>query len=178
MNKVKYNHIIPIICVFILFCGIFTYFFMSNKYIGFNNLLISFNKWNVYFDDITVSCVGNPIYTKPKIQGTILSNFNIALTSSNDTVIYQFKIVNDGNFDSKISDIVKNRPVCDRDRSICNKIKYNLTYLNGEEVKIGDLLAKNSYKYVKLKIEYPKEVKYINEIDISNLGIYLIYIKY
>ena len=169
------------ICIAILALTI-AYAVMREKLVMSGSASVEGSSWDVHFEDISVSTVGNAIYTKPKIQGTIFSNFYVALTKTGDTVIYQAKVVNAGSVDAKITDIVTNKPVCTSKNSkqkdadvVCNNLEYDVTYLDGTKVQKNDVLPKNSYAYIKYKIAYPSSIVPNEEVSISNLGIYLIY---
>ena len=177
-------HILTIIgiCIAIL-ALIIAYSVISEKLVISGSANMEGSSWDVHFEDVTVSTVGDAIYTKPKIQGTIFSNFYVALTKTGDSVIYQAKVVNNGSVDAKISDIVINTPVCtsknkekEKDAQIvCKNLEYSMTYLNGDIVKKNDVLPKNSFAYIKYIISYPGKRVPSEEVNITNLGIYLIY---
>ena len=154
MKKIGY-----IIIGILLFAGIGYYLYKNTS----NDTMQKTIK--VYFDDLSVSVVGDTKYTKPTISNTVLKNYFINFNKINDSVSFEFSVVNDGNVSMKLSDIVYDFSY---DKSL---VEYELFYLDGNSVKIGDVLAPNSSKRVILKYNNLSD----GEIELRNLGLFLIY---
>lgn len=120
---------------------------------------------NVYFDDLSISVVGNTKYTKPSINNTVMNDFFVAFSENNESISFEFSIINGGNVSMKLSDIVYDFSY---DKNLAS---YELCYLDGSLVKKGDVLSPGTYKRVILKYTNLKD----GELELRNLGLLLIY---
>ena len=80
------------------------------------------------------------------------NNLNLEVTLENPNDFYEFTldINNKGTLDSKITNITLN---VDNPKEI---LKYRLTYLNDTNIEVGDVLASEEVKTIKVRIEYPE----------------------
>ncbi len=103
--------------------------------------------FNINFTNLTV--------TEGSKQGTINfenNNLNLDVTLENPGDFYEFTldINNKGTLDTKISNIDLK---ADNEKEI---LKYHLTYANGTNIEVGDILKSGETKTIKVHIEYPE----------------------
>ncbi|MBR1936510.1 MAG: hypothetical protein IJ842_02320 [Bacilli bacterium] len=148
-----------IVCGVLIFIGVFYLIYQNTSSDDLKKTI------NVYFDDLAVSVVGDTNYTKPTIDNTVMNNYFINFNKKNDSINYEFTVVNDGNVSMKLADMVYDFSY---DKS---QVQYELSYLDGSVVKKGDVLAPNTSKRMILKYSNLSD----REIELRNLGLYLIY---
>ena len=148
-----------IVCGVLLFIGAFYLIYQNTSSDDLKKTI------NVYFDDLAVSVVGDTNYTKPTIDNTVMNNYFINFSKKTDSINYEFTVVNDGNVSMKLADMVYDFSY---DKS---QVQYELSYLDGSVVKKGDVLAPNTSKRMILKYSNLSD----REIELRNLGLYLIY---
>ena len=142
-----------------------------------------YHSWDIHFEDLSASVVGNAKYTLPQFSNTILTNYSVLLNRPGDSATFQFKVVNSGDLEARLSSIVKSIPVCSSDdhtmaEDICSKLIYKVLSENGKELQEGDILAPNSSKVIKVRVEYPDLQKdYQHTVRVHNLDIDLLYHK-
>lgn len=158
--------------------------------------------WNVHFANLqpvnTHGTYAKEI-TAPTIQTSVDGNelaaiktYDVELKEPGDYVEYTFDVVNDGDLDAELQAVVINtgsalscssaagQEVADK---VCAKLNYTITYADGTELKVKDILEKKSSgknsKTLKLKLEFDENAteKDLPEKDvvISNLAVILTY---
>lgn len=143
-------------------------------------------KWNVHFDNLQNSkLIGEVIENKkPSFNEykTIISGFDVTFKNPSDKVIYEFDIVNDGDFDAIVSSIVVTKPTCLsksknelNEKEFCENLKYNLEYEDGTRLNINDSLDKKTTKKVKLILDYQKNQFPDDEIEMNDISITISY---
>ncbi len=96
---------------------------------------------------------------------TVILN-DIVLKEKGDSVIYTFDVTNSGTLDAKLSSVILKN-------SLNDAYSYLFTYLDGEEMKLEDTLAKGETKHLKVEITLNGE----EEITVSNIGTVLTYVQ-
>ncbi len=139
-------------------------------------------KWEIVFKNISKAKINGHAreLSSPDFNAaTSVANFEVVFTSPGDSISYTFDVVNQGTMDAAISDIQNYKPICigsDRDCKSAKKyIKYKITYDDGSEIKIGDILYSPDNEYlgfnsrkIKMTFEYSKDIPK-NEIPIENV---------
>ena len=143
--------------------------------------------WDVHFENLSNPTInGSTIeIDKPYIadKSTSILNMNVKLQDVNDSVSYSFDVVNKGGLDAEVSSIQIASPNCSGSgdqanedaNNVCKNIGYELTYENGSKINIGDSLNVNEKKNLKLKLSYKGSHLPLNEVDVNNLSIAIIY---
>ncbi len=143
--------------------------------------------WSVHFANLSNASLSNYAVeiSKPQLRdnATSISGFNIKLHQLGDYASYTFDVVNDGDFDATISSLTIPKPVCSglginaqRDENlICNNLIYTLTYTNGDAVELGDVLTKDHSNKLRLTLKYVGSSLPENVVEISGLGITIVY---
>lgn len=158
--------------------------------------------WNVHFANLK-PVVTHGTYAKeitaPTIQTSVDGNelaaiktYDVELKEPGDYVEYTFDVVNDGDLDAELQAIVINtgsalscssaagQEAADK---VCAKLNYTITYADGSELKVKDVLPKkasnNNSKTLKLKLEFDEDATEDDlpekDVVISNLAVILTY---
>ena len=114
-------------------------------------------KWDIYFDNLSVANTfgsASEISVPSIVDKTTIDNIEVALNSPKDMVTYNVDLVNEGNIDAEIEDVLM--PKLSKNQSKYLEIK--LLYEDGSEVKKGDILQRTTLKKVTLKIKYKDDL--------------------
>ena len=145
------------------------------------------SNWDIHFENVSnITTTGSAKVLnnhQPVINSnnrTEINDYEVSLTSPNDTVSFTFDAVNDGNYNAKVTSVSVGTPQCTSTDSVsavnmCNNLTYTLTYDSGATVQTNDIL------YAKDKLSFKVTLKF-NDISnpdllpkagvsISNLGI-------
>lgn len=188
MEKKRTSKIIAIVAIIIALLG------LSFSFAAFSTNLsidgagkMSGRNWDIHFENLSSANLVGAVeeLQKPVINGntTSISTFRVRFNESKDSISYIFDIVNDGEIDAKLTTLSIPEPTCtgigdskeNDENLVCNNLRYNLTYMNNDSLRIGDILKKNSSVKVKLTLSYEGNELPFQEVNISNLGITLIY---
>ena len=128
--------------------------------------------WNVFLEYVSVSSVGDAEFQKPTFFGTVMTDYQVTFEHKEDAVTYQIKIVNLGDYQAKLTSIVKSIPHCEGDEELCKNLKYSITSFEGEELPLGTVIRPHSEKEVKVRIEAlvePSSKTTIDNLDVDFL---------
>ena len=110
--------------------------------------------WNIESSEIKV--------TEGSVAGEITNtadgiSLNVKLKNEEEFYEFTYDISNNGNLDAIITNI-------DQEITSTNDIlKAKISYLDGTEIKEGDILKSKETKTIKVRIEYPKQESKIYE---------------
>ena len=143
--------------------------------------------WDIHFENVssittsgTAKVLNNHQPTINQNNRTQIQDYEVSLTSPNDSISFTFDVVNDGNYNAKISDIDVGTPQCTSTDSTsatntCNNLTYTLRYASGATVNTNDVL------YAKDKLSFKVTLQFNDitnpallpsaEVSIGNLGI-------
>ena len=103
---------------------------------------------------------------------TEIASFAATLNKPGDNIVYTFDIVNKGDFDARLKNLVTSIPKCSKQTSLCDKILFDFKYTNGNIIRQNDILKKGDRINVtmSLSIDYsvtsmPKEKIYITNLN-------------
>lgn len=153
--------------------------------------LVSTDGWSIKFENLEgVKLKGAAEeVTAPIIKSdTEIGDYSVVLKRPGDEVVYNFDIHNYGKLNAKIEEINIQTPVCTgnatdeaqkiTDAQIVNEsINYILTYRDGTEVKIGDVLNAEEIKNLTLKLSYVGENMPSESVQITGLGVVIKYVQ-
>ena len=114
-------------------------------------------QWNIYFDNLSIGNIkGNAQeITKPSILNkTTIENIEVNLNTPKDEISYDVNLVNEGDIDAKISDIIL--PTLSEKQQKYLEIK--LLYDDGTEVAKEDVLQRMTLKKMTLKVKYKDDI--------------------
>ena len=143
--------------------------------------------WDIHFENVsnittsgTAKVLNNHQPTINPNNHTQIQDYEVSLTSPNDSISFTFDVVNDGNYNASISDIDIGTPQCTSTdttsaTNTCNNLTYTLRYASGATVNTNDIL------YAKDKLSFKVTLQF-NDItnpallpsagvSIGNLGI-------
>lgn len=91
---------------------------------------------------------GRALYhSLPTISGTSLINYDVSLVMPGDSVSFSFKLENLGTISGAIDSIVYGTPTCTSSTGntadaslVCDNLEYSLTYLDGNQININDVI--------------------------------------
>lgn len=140
--------------------------------------------WDIHFVDLIASAVGKADYTLPTFSNTVVQQHTVTINEVGDSVTFQFRVVNNGNQDAHLKDIVMSIPRCKGDKVedeklVCDNLIYKLCNEDGTELKDDIVLSKESSMVIHLLVEYPSSMKEKpkKSVVIDNLDIDLIFSK-
>ncbi len=143
--------------------------------------------WSVHFANMkNVELIGDVREkSKPLLRddSTSINGFDIEFFGIESSASYSFEVQNDGSYDAVISSITIPKPKCtgigtnkEKDANlVCNNIEYTLLYEDGDVINVGDELAEGMTKRLKLTLNYKGKTLPENKVEISGLGITIIY---
>lgn len=145
------------------------------------SLLLIMFVYHVSHEKVDTSYMWNITLTNLKIkegseEGKITLKDNkvdldLTLKEENDYYEFTFDIENSGTLDAILDEY--NLSI-DNPKNI---ITYNITYLNGNSLKKGDILNNKSTQTIKMRIDYPKQEKKIYEELNIKISLSLKYIE-
>ena len=115
---------------------------------------ISAASWDVHLDNINVntqSVSGNT----PTITGGTTATFSTKLEVPGDFYEFTVDVVNDGTIDAMIESIVKTPTLTTVQAKY---LKYEVEYQNGESINTRQLVEKNSFVRLKVRVEFRKDI--------------------
>ena len=145
--------------------------------------------WSVHFANLTNGVRSGTAVerTAPTIKSgrTDIGDYAVEFYTPGDSITYTFDVVNDGDYDAKISVLTKGTPTCSgtdstSNTNVCNNLEYTLTYTNGgAAVAQNDTLLVNETKNMTLTLRYKSTIGQNQlpsaEVTVSNLGITIQY---
>ena len=141
-------------------------------------------RWDIHFVDLIASAVGKAEYTLPTFSNTVVQHHTVTIKEIGDSVTYQFRVVNNGNQDACLKDIVMSIPRCSGDKEadeklVCDHLVYELLNEDGSVLEDDIILPKETSIVLHLLVEYPSsmEEKPSKSVVIDNLDIDLIFSK-
>lgn len=130
---------------------VFAVLFSATTVYAYKNNLIKINDGRMSIFDITYNNIR-------KIEGNGNAdaktdtdiNLNTELANPGDYTEFLVDITNNSNKDAKI-DTIEKTGLTEQQKKY---IDYNITYLNGKEVKVGDVFKRGETKTAKVRVEY------------------------
>ena len=142
-------------------------------------------KWDVHFENLKEYTKGDAkVLNSPEIskKGTYIGNYEVSLSKPNDSITYTFDVVNNGDFNAQLINIVKTGLKCksmknskEDEEITCDSLKYTLKYKNGNLVKEEDILNKKQRANLVLTLEYDSNILPESKIKVHGLSIILLY---
>ena len=145
--------------------------------------------WSVHFANLSNAVTNGTAVerTAPTIKTgrTDIGDYAVDFYTPGDSITYTFDVVNDGDYDAKISVLTKGTPTCNgtdptSNTNVCANLEYTLKYTSGgSNVAVNDTLRKNETKNMTLVLRYKSTIGQNElptaEVTVSNLGITLQY---
>ncbi len=151
---------------------------------------VTASSWNIGFSNLAQTDLFNATENQsPTITGNVASitGFNITYNGLNATVEYEFDVVNNGTFNAEIDIVQLLTPTCtgtgtDADKTadenlVCSNFVQQLSYTDGSTVQIGDSLSSGETRRMRLRYTYTTDSKPNETVNITGLGLNIIYIQ-
>ena len=181
MKRINFNIKDRKILYVILAIVLVSVFTLSIAYAALNAILtiqgsaqISSAEWDVHFDNVNVTN-GSISGDNPRITSATTAIFSTTLNMPGDFYEFTIDVVNDGSIDAMIENITKT-PTLSESQS--KYLKYEITYQNGESITTKQLVEKNSFVRLKVRLEYRSDITSSNlptSSETLNLGLQLDY---
>ena len=115
---------------------------------------VSSAEWDVHFDNVKVTN-GSVSGDVPRITSATTVTFSTVLNMPGDFYEFTIDVVNDGSIDAMIENITKTPTLTSEQAKY---LKYDITYQNGESITTRQLVEKNSFVRLKVRLEYRSDV--------------------
>ena len=146
------------------------------------------SKWDIHFENVsTITTTGTAKVLsnhQPVINSnnpTQIQDYEVSLTSPSDSISFTFDVVNDGNYNAKITSVSVGTPQCTSTdttsaTNMCNNLTYTLKYSSGATINQNSDIV---YAKDKVTMKVTLTFNDINDasllptagVSISNLGI-------
>ena len=158
MRRIDVNkkNLLIILC-FILF-SIFTltivYAALSVTLNIIGNAEVSAANWDIYLDNVQFNS-NSATTTVPFVSNKTTVSFSTTLTNPGDFYEFTIDVVNNGSIDAMIDSVVKTPTLTTAQAKYLN---YIVEYQNGEAISTKQLVSKNSFVRLKVKVEFRKDI--------------------
>lgn len=109
--------------------------------------------WNIYYDNVVVK-EGSVTANLPQITDDTALSYSVTLNEPGNFYEFTVDVVNAGTLNAQIDKITKDDLTDDQKKFL----SYSLTYVDGSEVKLGDLLNSGATKTLKVRVEYLENI--------------------
>lgn len=190
MDKSREVKIIAVVALLVAVVG------LSVAYAALNTTLkitgtatVNSASWDVHFIKGTGTPVGAATFVEPEIStdSTALNNYSVKLTKPGDSVTYTFKITNQGSINAKLGTVNIGDVTCTsadatetgttEANTTCANLTYSVTYENGDEIKVGDVLNAGNTVDAKITITFNSDAETVpaSVVTVGGLDVTLIY---
>ena len=182
MKRNYNNQILPIIVVLLLVISIAYAVLQTNLEIN-GTTKISSNTWNVHFTNVQISSGSVSIgdgdsAASIDANNNLKVNFSVTLSVPGDFYEFTVDVVNEGSIDAMIGSINK---VLKVDNVIVEEIpdylNYSVTYANGSEIEPNQLLASNTTKTIKVRLEFRSDIDELPDAATISTSVEPVYIQ-
>ena len=175
-NKNKKGYFVLILIV--LF-GISVGYAVINRTLNITgNSEVKQNTWDIHFENIKVKSGSVEDIEDPVINNSNLSvNFNFMLNLPGDFYEFTVDVKNSGTIDAMIDSITKTPELTELQKKY---MKYTIEYQNGEQISSKQLVEKDSFVRLKVRVEYRNDITENDlptETEILNLGFTVNYVQ-
>ena len=112
------------------------------------------SSWDVHLDNVKVTS-GSVSGTEPTITGGTTATFSTSLTTPGDFYEFTIDVVNDGTIDAMIDGVSKTPTLTETQAKYLN---YIIEYQNGESINTKQLVSKESFVRLKVRVEFRKDI--------------------
>ena len=110
--------------------------------------------WDIHLDNVKVTS-GSAIGIDPSITSPTTATFSTTLNMPGDFYEFTIDVVNDGSIDAMIDGVSKTPTLTENQAKYLN---YIVEYQNGESINTKQLVAKNSFVRLKVRVEFRKDI--------------------
>lgn len=144
------NYIKKIVVCFIMM--IFSY----SIYTSSNATTINNSKWNLHFENIEVADGSVNATQEPTIIGNSNSEirYSVNLTTPGEFFEFNVDVVNSGSIDAMVSEVNSQQLTTEQEKYL----SYKVTYLDGTDVAINNLLKAGTTERLRIRLEFKKDI--------------------
>ncbi len=110
--------------------------------------------WDIHLDNVKVTS-GSVSGTTPSITTPTTASFSTTLNTPGDFYEFTIDVVNDGSIDAMIDNVTKTPTLTETQAKYLN---YIIEYQNGESISTKQLVSKNSFVRLKVRVEFRKDI--------------------
>ena len=145
-----------ILLIILLLLGVTFGYAVLNTTLNINGKsTIQKNTWNVHFENVQITTGSVEAVKIPTIENSTTVDFEAQLNLPGDFYEFTIDVVNDGTIDAMIDCITKTPTLTEAQAKYLN---YIIEYQNGESINTKQLVAKNSFVRLKVRVEYRKDI--------------------
>ena len=163
--------IVMLLCITVGFAALNTTLNINGK------SSISKNTWDVHFENIVIKDGSVEADKEPTIENATTVDFEAKLNLPGDFYEFTVDVVNSGTIDAMINSIIKTPELTDTQKKYLN---YIVEYQNGESINNKQLIFKNSFVRLKVRVEYRTDIAETDlpqTLDTLNLGFFINYVQ-
>ena len=112
------------------------------------------SKWDIHLDNVKVTS-GSVNGTDPSITTPTTATFSTTLNMPGDFYEFTIDVVNNGSIDAMIDSVTKEPTLTETQAKYLN---YIIEYQNGESISTKQLVSKESFVRLKVRVEFRKDV--------------------
>ena len=112
------------------------------------------SNWDIHLDNVKVTS-GSVSGVDPTITNGTTATFSTTLTTPGDFYEFTIDVVNDGSIDAMIDGITKTPTLTETQAKYLN---YIIEYQNGESINTKQLVEKESFVRLKVRVEFRKDI--------------------
>ena len=118
------------------------------------NARVSAADWDIYLNNPRVTN-GSATTNVPEIKTSSTLEFSTTLNMPGDFYEFTVDVVNGGDIDAMIENVVKTPELTTEQAKF---LKYEVSYQNGESINTKQLVAKESFVRLKVRVEFRKDI--------------------
>ena len=118
------------------------------------NTEVTAASWDIYLDNVELNS-SSATSNVPTISNKTTASFSTTLSKPGDFYEFTIDVVNNGSIDAMIDSVTKTPELTDSQKKYLN---YIIEYQNGENITTKQLVAKNSFVRLKVKVEFRKDL--------------------
>ncbi len=118
------------------------------------NSEVTASTWDIHLDNIKVTS-GSVSGSDPSITSPTTATFSTTLNNPGDFYEFTVDVVNDGTVDAMIDGVSKTPTLTETQAKYLN---YIIEYQNGESINTKQLVSKNSFVRLKVRVEFRKDI--------------------
>ncbi len=115
---------------------------------------VSSADWDIHLANPKVTN-GSTTTTVPEIKTSSTLEFSTTLNMPGDFYEFTVDVVNSGSIDAMIENVIKNPELTTEQAKY---LKYEITYQNGESINTKQLVSKESFVRLKVRVEFRKDL--------------------
>ena len=118
------------------------------------NAEVTAASWDIHLDNVQLNS-SSATTTAPTITDSKTATFSTTLSKPGDFYEFTIDVVNNGSIDAMIDGVTKTPTLTEAQAKYLN---YIVEYQNGESINTKQIVSKNSFVRLKVKVEFRKEL--------------------